>query len=542
MTLPASVEPTVQVSWLGDGTFLGPYDDVTDAVAGDPGLTVEVGKDGSRTLSPPKAESADFELLNDDGYYSGASAAAPLYQFVIPARPVRTTVTHGERRTYRSHTAYRDHVPYRGRAVYRLSTTAIDAITQTLGIGNRRVRLETLGALSTLMDQKVSTQVYSGITTGQAISNILTAAGWNPALTAFDTGETTFAYWWMDERSPWDALLEVLASEGPGAIWVDGDGVFHFESRGHRTVSARSTTSQAAIYDTIAGQRTGYRDHVPYRAHRLYRGRIGTLFATDMAYEPGLGNIVNRATFATRRRTVGALQSVWDYGATLVLGPSQQQTLIAKPSDPYIGAVAPVAGVDYTVTSGSASVSLTRTSGLAAYLVVQAGAGGAQLAGVTSTGIQLRAQPLTVVSETTVQNSVDASGSIAQFAVPVGSATPRTLEIKGWPETEPAQAVAVCNAWVSRYQWPRPQIAVTLRNADAAHVRTMLDLRVSDRLTLREENSGIDFDVWLESKRLNIGPGGRSVVCELRCEQVDRVAGFPWDGGSTLWDSATWGI
>jgi hypothetical protein len=38
------------------------------------------------------------------------------------------------------------------------------------------------------------------------------------------------------------------------------------------------------------------------------------------------------------------------------------------------------------------------------------------------------------------------------------------------------------------------------------------------------------------------GAGGRHLEAVWRCELVANVAGFPWDGAASLWDSALWGV
>lgn len=531
MTLPATLDPIIEASWDGSGDFDGPEDDITNDTLADPGLTIDQGKDGARSLSPPKVDTADLELDNHTGRYSQEQSSSPIYQQVLPGRPVRVSALHGIRRTYRSHTLYRDHVPYRGRALYRLSTTLIDDISLDAGIGNQRVSLSTLGEIGRLVGQRVTVAVQSNIRTDQALVLLLNAAGWPADKRDISIGDSTMLYWWCDERSPWEAMLELLLSEGPGALWTDGDGVLHFENRNYRTITTRSTTSRATLYERSSGPRTRYRDHVLYRARRLYRGRTSGLFFTGLQYEPGFRNVVNRATYSTRRRTMGSLTAVWSYGTDLALASGASRTLIARPSDPFLNAVTPALTTDYTVAGGTVSVSLAATSGLVAFITVTA-TGGTP----TVSGLQLRAQPLTVASETVIQNSVDASGSIAKFGE-------RTMQVGGWPEIDPAQAEAVCNSWVTRYQIQRPQVTITLKNADAEHLRLILEARVSDRLTLEESNTGMRGDVWVESKQLRISSaGGRSVECVLGCERTDEVAGAVWD--VSLWDAlgAVWGV
>jgi hypothetical protein len=387
----------------------------------------------------------------------------------------------------------------------------IDSIDQTVAIGDRRVRLSTLGLLGKLIGQRVSVPVSPLFRTDNAISALLDEVGWPADQRRIEIASATFLYWWCDDRSPWDAMVEVLASEGPGAaIYIDPEtDIFHFEGRNYRTTETRSTDSQATFYGENASG----------------------LYYTALTYEPGFDQIVNRATVLTRRRTVGTLQSVWEYGDTLTIPPSETRTLIARPSTPFTDPVTPVDVTDFTTTAGSASAIIESSSGFSAIIVFGAGVGGATL-----DDIQLRAYPLTVESETTVPNSVDASASIATFGE-------QTYQVPGWPEIEPAEAEAVANTWVTRYQEQRPSISITVRNADDAHVEHMLQRQVGDRITIVDANTGLNNDVWIETKRLSMsGTGGAVLSCVFGCEPATSLTGAIWD--TSEWDDATavWGV
>lgn len=516
MTLPATIEATVEVSLDGSGAYTGTYDDVTGAVAVEPGLTIDEGREGARALMPPKVPSLSFDLHNESGAYSQENPASPVYQLLIPGRPTRVTVRHGERRLWRSHTQWRAHVPWRGRAKYTFASGAVDDIRQTTDYGAQRVGLDSLGTMSMLVGQNVSVAIQTGIRTDQAIGLLLDAAGWPTALRSIAVGDTTLLYWWCDERSPWSAILELLAAEGPCQFYQDGSGVIHFENRNYRTITTRSTTSQGSFLDIDNGG----------------------LWFTALKYEPGYKNIYNRATYTTKRRSLGSLATIWEYGADLVLTASQSITLIAKPTDPFQNAVTPVLTTDYTVAGGTVSVSLSATSGLVAFVTVTATSGAP-----TVSALKLRAQPLTVVSETTLQNSVNAAASIAKYSPIPGANIPRTLNVQGWPEVDPIVAESVCNSWVNRYQEQRPQVTILVRNADADHVRQILERQVSDRVTLTDANTGLSADFWVETKTTTIsGNGGRVITCELGCEKVDQLSGAVWD--VSLWDAvaAVWGV
>jgi hypothetical protein len=264
-SLPRLVDLEVLVSWDGSGNFDGPDDDVTADVAIDPGIVLDEGRDGAQTLAPPKIGAGGFELHNDEGTYSQERADSPVYQRVTPTRPVRFQASHGERRLYRSHTPYRAHLPYRGLGVWPLGRHLIDDISQATDFGNRRVKLGTLGYETVLTRATVTVAVQANIRTDQAVTLLLDAAGWPSDKRSIAPSDTTLLYWWCDERSPWDALLELLGAEGPGTFYVDRDGVFHWENRNYRTITTRSTTSQASFFDRDDSARTRYRDHVLYR-------------------------------------------------------------------------------------------------------------------------------------------------------------------------------------------------------------------------------------------------------------------------------------
>lgn len=536
MTLTATIAARVLVSWDGTGAFTGPYDDVTNDVMGDPGISVDLGKDGARALDPPKVHSASFEVTNDDGAYSQEHPSSPVYQLVLPGRPVKIQALVGATDHYDAHTPYDETDPYDGIGTYDLARTAIDEISQTTELGSYRVKFSTLGIESLLVAGAVTVGVMTAPRVDQAITAILDAVGWPAANRAVSVSDTQLLYWWCDDRPPWDALLELLRAEGPGAIYVTGDGVFHFENRNYRTTAARSSSSQASFFDEDAGAAQPYDATAPYDAPDYYDGRVSGLWFTALTYDPGFRNIYNRATYTTRRRTLQALGVVWSYGADLALSGGASITLIARPNDPFQSAVAPVLATDYTVSGGTVSVSLSATSGLVAFITITATSGTP-----TVSGLQLRAQALTSTYETTVQNSVDASVSIAKFSPIPGQNIPRVLSVDGWPEIDQANAQAVCDAWVNRYQKQRPAVTIVLRNANAAHVLQMLRRTVSDRITLTERNTGLAADVWVNSVQYQIsGAGGRVVAVVLGCEKVEEVGGAVWD--LSPWNTGVWGV
>jgi hypothetical protein len=541
MVLPITPEATVEIDWDGLGTFAGDHDDVTNDADMTDGAAVSwtEGRNGLATLDPPRLREGSLSLLNHDGRYSQERADSPVYQRVTPGKPVRYRVRHGTSRLYRSATAYRAALPYRGRALYEAARHIIDDISQTAEIGGQRVALSTLGIEAVLTRAPVTVALMTAPRVDECFTALLDAVNWPAAKREIAVSDTTLTYWWCDERNPWDAMLDLVNAEGTGTFYVRGD-VFVFENRNFRTTNTRSTTSQATLYDRVDGEAIPYRASVLYRGSRLYRGRTSGLFFTRLDYLPGFKNIYNRATYTTRRRTAGTPGTViWTYGGTIALSASQVRTIIARPSsgDPFTTAISPALTTDYTIAGGTVTVSLAATNGLVAFITITATSGTP-----TVSGLQLRATPLTAAGETTVENTVDASASIAKFSPVPGEDIPITLPVQGWPEIDIPSAEAVCDSWVSRYQEQRPQIPIVIRNADGAHLKLILGTRISDRLTLAETNTGLEADVWVNSKEITLsGQGGRIVEAVFGCELVENVGGSVWDDPAALWNTAIWG-
>jgi hypothetical protein len=519
------IDPKVYVSWDGSGAFDGPNDDITHDVPSAEGFTVSFGRDGAQSLSPPVVAAGSTTVRNDTGRYSQNRADSPVYQRVLPGRPVRYQITYDAAvggQLWRGPQTWRSAVWWRGAGVFPQGQHVLDSISQATSWGEQRVGFETLGYETSLTQSVVTCNLLTLPRVDECITTILNVVGWPLDRRNIAASDTSLSYWWCDERHPWDALLELLAAEGAGAaLWVDGHGVIRFENRNYKITAARSTTSQATFHDVGSG--------------------ASGLYFTLLDYSPNFQSIYNRATYATRRRAAGSLAAVWSYGAELTLSSGQTVTLIARPQDPFINAVTPVAGIDYTATgSGLVSVLLAATSGFVAYITVSAIGGSATLS-----DLQLRAEPLTAVSQTVVSNTLDQSESIERFSPLPGQNVPITLPLNGWPEIDPAQAAGVCDSWVARYSELRAQVTVAVRGADTAHIEQILRRIPGDRVTLVERNTGLEADFWINSVSIHVsGMRGTDLEARWGCERVDAISGARWDQDLARWDQpeAIWGI
>lgn len=537
-TVPRYAAWRVLADWNNDGDFGDTAEDVTDDVLAEPGLTVELGLDGARSLSPSRVGSAATDLNNVEQTYSADFPGSPIYQQMLPGRAVEYRATYGGDVLYESDDYYDSDLVYDGSASLTVFTGVLDNMPQHPERSKRRVGMEALGTLTRLrgrrkQGRKVSTQLYASISTGVALGYLLDAAGWPADKRSLDAGSTILLYWWLDEEEPYQAALDLLAVEGPqAALWEDGSGVLHFEGRNYRGVADRSLTSQAQFFDSSDGANLTYEADVAYDSEFPYNGTSGIFHVEPFGYDQGFKNVINACTFETVQRALGALAVVWTYGTTLTLGPSETRTVKAKPSDPFTGALC-TNGVDVTVSAGSiGSVSLSRTSGGNTDITLVAGAGGA-----TVNLLRLRAQALTASSTTSVPSTVDASTSIGIY-------DQQDFTISARTDVDVNTAQDIANAIVTRYQTPQPAITITVLNVDANHLWQQLYRQVSDRITVYERHTGVSYDVHINQITHRVQKGARAHSTIFACEKAPLsalAAAYTWDAAVSTWGTATWG-
>lgn len=503
MAIPAYADTTVRIDWHVDGYDDG-IDNVTSKVLGTPGLTVEYGRDTARSTAPPMIGVSDFDLLNENREFSPENGSSPYYQFIRPGRPLMAERSHGERTLYRSHKLYRSHIPYRGIGVWDLIRGHTSAFEQHVEWGHRTVSVQALQTIA-LLKRKIISCAYQGPgPVSSAVQAALEAAGWDSTRYRIRFADTNLDHWWCDERPAWDVLVELLASEGAGAVmYEDVDGLFQWLNRNHRTTDARSMTSQQTFHDGTGAS------GIPYQ---------------HLVYDPRWDDIVNRVTVTTRQRLLGGVEVVWKLG-TNVTYLDGTYTIWARPQNPFRSAITPVSPTDYTTTGGSAAISMEWANGAVAKLVVVITGGT-----TTISDLQLRAAPFTVVGETVIEAQVTAD-----------EGEEKTLNIAAWPEIAPSYAKSIADSYLARYQDSRPIIKVTVKNWNAAAMEAILRLRISDRVTIVNAFLGLDTEAWVEKIQHTVSVGGAHEMT-FWCETVTNVGslGGLWDGG--LWDSAIWGV
>jgi hypothetical protein len=421
-------------------------------------LTIQYGRDQSRSLSPPAPGEMSLALYNMSGDYSPENSSSPLAGNLLPGRAVVVKATLASK-------------------AYTLFNGNLDDYTVLPNYEERSVQLSAVDALARLRGVTISTDLYQGIRTGDAVNLILDAAGWSATARDIDVGATTIRWWWEERTDALEALKRIVNSEGPPSlVTVSGDGRFLFRDRHHRLLRTESTTSQATFRDT------------------------GTepVMTSPLSYDHGWRDVINSVSFSVEERDPAPeLADVFSSDRTYSIADGQTLVVRAEMSDPFYGAVIPVAGTDYQLTSGTVEVTLSRTQGASATIFVKATGGPAQIL-----GLRVRAYPVQVVRTIQVH---------AEDADSIGTPEQPRYGRRSWPNDAPWAGVndaeAIADLILAQRAERLPIVSVKLVSANDTRLTQMLSRDLSDRITIVDAATGLNDDFYIEQIQHSVSEG-----------------------------------
>jgi hypothetical protein len=462
------------VDWLDNG-FADVADDVTSRTLDQrQPPTVKYGRDQARQFSPTSPGEAAFQLDNRSRDYSPENTASPIAGFVAPGRRVKLEATNAGVTT----------------VVY---TGYLDDLDIRPGLNERSMPAGCIDALGRMRGVQVSTPLYQAVKTGEAVGYLLDAIGWPADARDLDAGASVLPYWWA-EGDAFDALMQLVDSEGPAAlVTVDGQGRIVFRDRHHRLTRTQSLTAQSTWRSS----------------------GIEPVVSDPVTYNHGWKEIVNAVSAEVQLRTIAVNASqVWSSQGLITVPAGTPVTVTAQASSPFIGALTPVVDTDYTVASGAVTVGISRTSGQSTVITLTS-AGGAVVQ-----DLSLRAQPLT---STTVTVAVEDAPSIARY----GRKSLADGRLPTW--TNPYDTLAILQLIVGRRAERLPTITVTMRGAGSPlRLAECLGRNLSDRVHLTESLTGLDSDCFVEQITHTIGQGGREHVTTFGLEKIPPVVSTPF--------------
>jgi|SRR5215216_497252 len=457
---------TVAVDWDRDGDFTNTGDDVTSLVQRSRDVvTVEYGRDQSTALAPTVSGRGSFTLDNQSKRFSPRNTASPLYGKIKPARPVKISRTYTSAGDFFSDTFSDFFGGATAEKVLFIGHTDDSPINPD--VDSKTVGLTLVDALAGFRGQTISTGLYAGLRTGEAIGVVLDECGW-VGTRDLDFGASVLPWWWEDSTDALDALEKLVRCEGPPALLTVGvDGGIVFRDRHHRFIDTASITSQSTWRN---------------------QGSIEPVMGRPFSYDEAWRNIINTGLISVDVRTPAATDAIWTLDSTVGFTANETKTFIASTSDPFMNAIAPVVGTDYELISGSlTSVILSRTSGASTTITLTAGGSGAHI-----DRLQLRAQPVTVAY--TVQVTASDAGSIADYGA---RSFPSDL-----PFCNQYDAQDILETAIQMHADPLPIVSARFLIADLApksRVAAALARDLSDRVTVVESETVLNDDFYVES-------------------------------------------
>lgn len=474
--------------WSRQDHYTGVLEDATHYVEKAPDIVVSWGRSDAQATQDSTAGKLTFNLINQSRQFSPENTASPIYGKVLPGTPVRFQATN----------------PI-GDGITTLFKGPIDTLDVDPNAVGKDVSVSCLDGWGTPGDTLLTTQVWQGLKTGLLIHKILDLIGWPLANRSINEGYTYIPYWWLDGVDAATAVNDLVHSEGPPAIAYVQAGVFYFRDRLHRLTSPKSVSTQAT-FTHIQPAGSG-----PGGDFKILKGSFN--------YNHGLNRIVNSAEIDVVQRLPRDRQVVWSADDPITLNANEVQTFTVSSGDPFIDLQAPDPNAtvnsdveypgDYMLTSGSVSFSFDRLSGASVTLTITAGGGGAYL----SDGIRVRGTPLTVGQ--TRKYSVTDQGSVNTF----GS--------NSWDGNAPwayfYDADAITRKIVAVYGQARPSVTFDIADVNNAHLGRILVTEISDRITIRNDEMGLNSDFMVEQITHTVQQLGIVHRMTLGCQVVDPV-------------------
>ncbi len=460
---------SVKIDWNGDGDFSDTGEDVSSRVITKRSpLVTRAGRDQARALGKPTAGTGELELNNASKDYSPDYASSPLFGNVLPGRDVLVQAV-----------------------LSAVTYTIIRAKTDDFKVKPRKedrsVKVSLIDGIGLLKDVSLTTGLYRGIRTGTAIGYILDAIGWSSSLRDLDPGASVLPYWWLDDTDAFEAMQDLIDSEGPPSIfYIDQSGNFVFRDRHHRLLDSACLTSQS----TWSG--TGSEP----------------IISEDMDYNNAWKEIVNSVTFVVPLRTIqGELSDVWSSSSTITISSGETIVITARSSNPFVGALTPIAGTDYTLVSGTVSVVMNRTDGQAVSISISASGGPAIVQ-------DLKLRAYAIESSASINVMVEDTVSIGKYGRRSGSG----LESPKWVNAH--DALAVAELVVGKRADRLPTITVTMQGSNDTKLLQQLSRVFSDRITLVETETGINGDCFIEQISHQISEGSKLLTTQFGLEKA----------------------
>jgi len=441
----------VEVDWDNNGNFVGDYDDLTINTK-----SVHFSRGKSNELGKAEVGQCSVVVNNANGLYSPSNSGSALYGNLKPKRPIKVYYSSGG-------------------TDYNLFYGYIEEIIPHPHWGEKDCEIIATDGLDFLSRHDMSTALYKDTLTGTIHGYILDDAGWSATMRTLDTGQDTVPYWYgHDVKARFEQ--EKIDDSEQGFSYVDGSGNFRFEDRHHRSTSTHQT-SQGTFDNTMV--------QISYNLNPrfVYNEIKATVTPFELQPQTELWRLEETPSIA-----IGDTLVWWGYSQYFV--------------DEW---VTPVATIDYKANSASdgsgtdmtSDIAIT-TSKFAKAIKLSIKNNGSVPAYITL----LKVRGTWYDDQTKVTRK--ASDSTSQDAY-----QKRTLNIGGEYMSDADQAQDLVNYAIGKYKEPRAELSMTVMNQDSTTLTQILSREISDRITVVNDDLGIDGDYFIDYMEHDISMGGK---------------------------------
>lgn len=423
----------MRISWVGEN--------VTSRTLDRGSIKVQYGRDQARALSPIAPGQGALEIDNESKDYSPDNVSSPLYGSLLPGRRISVYAFHNQ-------------------VAYNILRANLEEYEIDPSNDKRSVTFTAIDPLGILQTISVSTRLYQTIRTGEALGVILDEIGWT-AGRDIDLGCSVLPLWWVESQNALDAVKDLLGCEGLGAMaYIGESGDFIFRDRSAHLTRTESNTVQATFTSTT-------------------EPAIGQ----DIGYDVGWRDIYNSVSVDVEERTVDVgLSVVYEDEVRRTIAAGETLTINATGKNLFIDAVTPSSGTDYTVVSGTVSVSLSRTSGESTVISLRA-----TTAAVVA-GMRIRAYKMVTLRN--VKITASDSVSIENY---------RTRSLSwGAPYVGVNDARAIAELIVATHRDRLPIVVIKLINSNDTRTVQLLSRNLGDRVRLTIPEASVDSDFSIE--------------------------------------------
>lgn len=243
-------------------------------------------------------------------------------------------------------------------------------------------------------------------------------------------------------------------------------------------------------------------------------------------YDQGWRDIINKIEVTVEKRYLYPEEVVWDSNETYSIYPGDELVIKVVSENPFLNAQQPIIGVksysgdqqvvipsvyDLLLESGAIDLVISRTSGQSLNMIIKS-------THITDpaviSNLSLRAQPAKVILNQYASDKDTESQTVE------GIKTPSNDEEKPSPFANLNDSKALMEVILNQRFKKLPYINLTVKNGTTDRLRTMLDLRLSDRALITEDETFTNGAFYVENIKHSIDGAGSFHQTMIGCEQI----------------------